>query len=90
MRFRAEIRLSGKTATGIPVPTEVVESPGRGKWPSVRVTINGHPYRSTVATAGGDLSVRELREGRPEGQTRGERQNIGLMATTGDKPDADR
>ncbi|CAN5705714.1 MAG: DUF1905 domain-containing protein [Rubrobacter sp.] len=42
LRFRAEVRLSGKTATGIPVPAEVVESLGRGKRPPVRVTINGH------------------------------------------------
>jgi hypothetical protein len=53
MRFLAEIRLSGKTATGIPVPAEVVESLGRDKRPPVRVTIKGHTYRSTVASVGG-------------------------------------
>jgi len=57
MRFRAEVRLSGKTATGIPVPAEVVESLGRSKRPPVRVTINGHTYRSTVATVGGEFMV---------------------------------
>jgi hypothetical protein len=70
MRFRAEIRLSGKTATGLPVPTEVVESLGRGKWPPVRVTINGHTYCSTVATVGGDYRSssceRAARTDRPE------------------------
>jgi putative transposase len=50
MRFRVRIELHGKTATGIVVPPEVVESLKSGKRPPVRVTINGHTYRSTVAT----------------------------------------
>jgi hypothetical protein len=53
MRFRAVIELSGKTATGIEVPVEVVEGLGPSKRPPVRVTINGHTYRSTVAVMGG-------------------------------------
>ncbi|HLV97424.1 MAG TPA: YdeI/OmpD-associated family protein [Ktedonobacterales bacterium] len=53
MRFRASIQLSGKTATGIEVPAEVVASLGPSKRPSVRVTINGYTYRSTVAPMGG-------------------------------------
>jgi uncharacterized protein DUF1905/bacteriocin resistance YdeI/OmpD-like protein len=52
MRFRAIIQLSGKTSTGISVPSEVVEGLGSGKRPPVRVTINGHSYRSTVAPMG--------------------------------------
>lgn len=52
MRFRATIRLEGKTATGLPVPAEVVEALGRGKRPLVRVTIGVHSYRSTVAAYG--------------------------------------
>jgi len=53
MRFRAEMQLGGKTATGIPVPEDVVESLGTSKRPTVRVTFNGHNYRSTVARMGG-------------------------------------
>lgn len=53
MRFRAIVELHGKTATGIQVPPEVVESLGSGKRPAVRVTIGGHSYRSTVAPMGG-------------------------------------
>lgn len=53
MRFRATIELGGKTATGIQVPAEVVESLGAGKRPAVRVVINGYSYRSTVAPMGG-------------------------------------
>lgn len=39
MKFSATIQLDGKSATGIPVPAEVVEGLGRGKRPPVRVTI---------------------------------------------------
>ena len=53
MRFSAIVQLSGKTATGIPVPEEVVESLGAGKRPPLRVTINGYTYRTTLATVGG-------------------------------------
>jgi hypothetical protein len=53
MRFRSTIELGGKTATGMQVPAEVVEALGQGKRPAVRVTLNGHTYRSTVAVMGG-------------------------------------
>ncbi len=53
MKFRTRIELSGKTATGIQVPAEVVAQLGSGKRPPVRVTINGYTYRSTVAPMGG-------------------------------------
>jgi uncharacterized protein DUF1905/bacteriocin resistance YdeI/OmpD-like protein len=66
MRFRSVVRLGGKTATGIPVPEEVVEGLGRGKRPPVRATIGGHAYRSTVAPVGGEFMLplsAENREG---------------------------
>lgn len=53
MRFRGTVELGGKTATGIEVPPEVVERLGSGKRPAVNVTINGHTYRSTIASMGG-------------------------------------
>ena len=53
MKFRATIEQSGKTATGIRVPPEVVEGLGAGKRPAVTVTFRGYTYRSTVATMGG-------------------------------------
>ncbi len=53
MKFRAIIELSGRTATGIQVPAEIVAHLGSSKRPPVYVTINGHTYRSTVATMGG-------------------------------------
>lgn len=39
--------------TGIPVPEDVVLSFGRGKRVPVSVTVNGHRYRSTIASMGG-------------------------------------
>lgn len=53
MKFRAVLELGGKTATGIHVPDEVVDGLASGKRPAVKVTINGHTYRSTVARMGG-------------------------------------
>lgn len=57
MRFRAKILLAGKTATGIRVPADVVESLGPSKRPPVRVTIGVHTYRSSVATVGGEFML---------------------------------
>jgi antitoxin component of MazEF toxin-antitoxin module len=53
MRFRTSILQSGRTATGIQVPEEVVQALGAGKRPAVKVTVNGYTYRSTVAVMGG-------------------------------------
>jgi len=53
MRSRTIIRQSGRTATGIQVPNEVVEALGAGRRPAVKGTINGYTYRSTVAVMGG-------------------------------------
>jgi Domain of unknown function (DUF1905)/Bacteriocin-protection, YdeI or OmpD-Associated len=53
MRFTATIELGGRTATGIPVPEDVVLGLGRGKRVPVTVTIGGHTYRSTIAPYSG-------------------------------------
>ena len=53
MRFRTTLELAGKTATGFRVPAEIVAALGTSKRPPVRVTINGHTYRNTVAVYGG-------------------------------------
>jgi len=53
MKFSAVIQQSGKTATGIQVPAEVVAYLGSSKRPAVLVTIGDYTYRSSVATMGG-------------------------------------
>jgi hypothetical protein len=57
MRFHTTVLRAGKTATGIPIPDDVVESFGAGRRPAVRVTINGYSYRSTVAVVDGSFMV---------------------------------
>ena len=57
MRFHTTIVQTGKTATGIRVPDDVVEALGSGKRPPVKVTINGYTYRNTVAVMGGEYWV---------------------------------
>jgi hypothetical protein len=49
MDFRATVILGGKTATGIPVPADVVAAMNAGKRPPVVVTIGSYTYRTTVA-----------------------------------------
>jgi hypothetical protein len=53
MRFHGVVELHGKTATGVEVPVEVVDNLGSGRRPKVRATINGHTYRSSIASMGG-------------------------------------
>jgi hypothetical protein len=57
MRFRTEVELGGKTATGIQVPDEVVAQLDAGKRVAVTVTINGYSYRTTVVRMGGRFLV---------------------------------
>ena len=52
MRFESAVVLNGKTATGIPVPPEVVEALGGGKRIKVVVTIGDHAYRNSVVSWG--------------------------------------
>jgi hypothetical protein len=78
MRFHATIELHGKTATGIRVPAEVVESLGAGRKPAVLVTIGGYTYRSTVATRGDRYLVGVSAENR-----------VGAGVATGDEVDVE-
>ena len=71
MRFRTTLEQGGKTATGIRVPPEVVEALGAGRRPAVRVTINGHTYRSTVAVMGGAFMVGVSAENRAAARVSG-------------------
>ncbi len=53
MKIRTTIVQTGKNTTGIEVPPEVLEQLGAGKRPAVRVTVNGHTYRSSIGSMGG-------------------------------------
>jgi hypothetical protein len=57
MRFESVVELGGKTATGIPVPDEVIEALGSSKRPAVVVTLGGHAYRTTAVRMGGRFLV---------------------------------
>src|SRR5262245_13832954 len=57
MRFRTKILQSGKTATGIEVPSTIVDGLGSGKRPAVKVFIKDYMYRSTIATMDGKFMV---------------------------------
>jgi hypothetical protein len=57
MKFRTTILQGNGTTTGIHVPDTVVEALGAGKKPKVKVTLNGHTYRSSIASMGGRFMV---------------------------------
>lgn len=57
MTFRATIQLSRKTATGIPVPEDVVADLGSSKKPAVIVTIGEFSYHSTIGSMGGQFMI---------------------------------
>jgi hypothetical protein len=57
MRFHSVVELGGRTATGIPVPNEVIEALGSGRRPPVTITINGYTYRTTAVRMGGRFLV---------------------------------
>jgi hypothetical protein len=57
MRFESTVELGGKTATGIPVPDEVVAGLGDSKRPAVTITVNGYTYRTTAVRMGGRFLV---------------------------------
>jgi hypothetical protein len=56
VRFRTTVVLGGKTATGMPVPADVVAQLGSKRAPVV-VTLAGYTYRTTVAPMGGEFFV---------------------------------
>ncbi|WP_091161027.1 YdeI/OmpD-associated family protein [Geodermatophilus africanus] len=53
MEFRTTVVQSGKTATGLQVPDDVVAALGGGRRPPVTVTLGGYGYRTTIAPMGG-------------------------------------
>jgi hypothetical protein len=83
MNFRALIEGAGKTAAGIEVPPEVVAALGQSKRPPVRVTINGHVFRSTVAVLGGRFMLGISNEVRASaGVAAGDEVEVGMELDT--------
>ena len=71
MRFRALLEQSGKTATGVEVPSTVVDGLGAGKRPAVWVTINGHSYRSSISSMDGRYMLGVSAENREKARVAG-------------------
>jgi len=83
MRFESTVELGGKTATGIPVPDEVIEALGSGRRPPVSITVNGYTYRTTAVRMGGRFLVplsAEHREG--AGVAAGDQIGVDIEADT--------
>lgn len=79
MRFRATLETNGRTATGIEVPTSVVDALAAGKRPPVRVTLHEHTYRTTVARMGGRFLVPVSADVRKAaGVTAGDELDVGI------------
>ena len=57
MRFTTTVLNNDKTATGIEIPTAIVDGLGAGKRPKVYVTINDYTYRSSIAVMNGKFMV---------------------------------
>jgi hypothetical protein len=55
MKFSGPLILSGKTSTGIRVSEDIVSALGKSRKPPVRVTVNGHTWRSSIAFMGGEF-----------------------------------
>jgi hypothetical protein len=83
MRFRATVELGGKTATGLPVPDDVVAELGSSKRPAVAVTIGPHTYRTTVASMGGRYMIPLSAENRTAaGVAAGDEVDVDIEADT--------
>jgi hypothetical protein len=79
VRFRATLETNGRTATGIEVPSSVVDALGAGKRPPVRITLHEHTYRTTVARMGGRFLVPVSAEVRKAaGVTAGDELDVGI------------
>jgi predicted short-subunit dehydrogenase-like oxidoreductase (DUF2520 family) len=71
LKFKTVLLQSGKTATGIEIPNEIIEKLGGGKKPLVKVTINSFTYRSAVAVMSGAFMVGVNAENREAAKVKG-------------------
>jgi hypothetical protein len=66
MKFKAELLVKGKNATGLPVPDNVLEGLNAGKRPKVVATINGYRWRTSIGSVDGEAMLpvsAEVRDG---------------------------
>lgn len=56
-KFQTTVLKTGKTATGIVIPEEIIQKLNSGKKPRIKVTLNNYTYRSTVAVMGDKFMV---------------------------------
>ena len=83
MEFTAELKLAGKTATGIEVPPEVVAALDAGKRVPVVVTLGGHAFRTTIAPYNGQYMIPVSAENRAAaGESAGDVLLIGVEVDT--------
>lgn len=83
LKFSATLLLSGKTATGINIPDDIIAQLGGGKKPLVKVTINGFTYRSAVAVMGGVYMVGVNAENRERAKVKaGDTIEVGIELDT--------
>ena len=81
--FDATLKQEGKTATGIEVPTEIMDALGGGKKPAITVSLNGYAYRSTVGVMGGRSMIPVSAEHRKgAGLSAGDRVQVTLELDT--------
>ena len=57
MDFDAMLELDGKTAIGITVPRDIIESLGAGKRPAVLATINGQSFSARIGSMNGVFKI---------------------------------
>ncbi len=86
LTFRTTVELGGKTATGLPIPDDVMRALGPGKRPAVRVSIGDHTYRTTVGSMGGRHLVPLSAENRSAaGVVAGDEVEVTIEADTADR-----
>jgi hypothetical protein len=77
--FSGALELDGKTATGITVPPEVLESLGSHKRPAVLVTLGAHTYATTLGVMAGVSKIPVSAENRTRaGLVAGDRVQVTL------------
>ena len=92
MEFTTELLATGGTTTGFVVPEAVVEALGAGRRPKVVVTVDGHTWRTSIASMGGrfllgaSAAVREA-SGISAGQTYTVTVEVDTAPRTVDVPD---